>query len=184
VFHQSVFSYGTRIGVDVGHGGGAKAFTIVVSAFHPLRIGNCERLALSISSGYFDSRVDTAGGGLSIAGLSSVLLNPCRRSTSVANPSIRLFAGLGSVFINDRQLTNASLGLSAGYMLPIAVARVEVWVSPRAQSYESIRLSGKSDWRFALSTGVNVGVAGAAGVRFGLDCCEAIGVGYGLSLWF
>jgi hypothetical protein len=168
----------------VGHGGEAKAFSIIAGVSHPLRIGNCERLAFSISSGYFDSRIDTADGGLSIAGLGSLLLNPCRRSTSVANPSIRLFAGLGSVHISDRQVTDVPLGLSAGYMLPIAVARVEVWMSPRAQYYDSIRLDGRSDWRFALSTGVNVGVAGAAGVWFALDCCEDLGVGYGLSLWF
>lgn len=182
--HESAFSYGTRVSVDVGHGGEAKAFTIVASASHPLRIGNCERLAFSIASGYFDSSIDAASGGLSIAGLGSVLLNPCRRSTSVANPAIRLFAGFGSVHVGNRQLADAPLGVSAGYMLPIAVARVEIWVSPRAQYYEALKMGASSDWRFALSSGVNVGVAGAADIRFALDCCEAIGFGYGLSLWF
>jgi hypothetical protein len=168
----------------VGHGGEAKAFSIIAGVSHPLRIGNCERLAFSISSGYFDSRIDTAGGGLSIAGLGSVLLNTCRRPTSVANPAIRLFAGFGSVHVGNRQLTDVPLGVSAGYMLPIAVARVEFWVSPRAQYYEALKMGASSDWRLAISSGVNVGVAGAAGIRFALDCCEAIGFGYGLSLWF
>jgi hypothetical protein len=148
-------------------------------------VGNCKRIAVSGGAGTLNPRGDGFETDFMAGALASVLVNPCPRPNSVANPTFRAFAGTGVVWVDGRRVANVPIGLGAGYMLPLPIARVEFWATPRAEYREAIAPLGDSSWDFAVSGGIDVGIGGRAGLRAALDCCErGIGGGYGVSLWF
>jgi hypothetical protein len=184
VFFDPTDSYDTRAGIDVGHGGEAGGSAAVASASHLFRVGNCRRLAVSGGAGVLNPEGGGTDANPMAGALGSVLLNPCPSPLSVSTLTFRAFAGAGAVRIDDRTVADAPIGLAAGYMLPIAVIRVELWATPRVHYRQPLARSGDSRWDFALSSGLNLGVKGIGG-RVALDCCEdGVGMGYGLSAWF
>jgi hypothetical protein len=102
----------------------------------------------------------------------------------VSNPTIRLFTGGGLLRVGGSSVFDVPVGIGAGYMLPVPIARLELWTTPRLHYRESLA-GGGSRWDFAASLGLNVGVGAVAGLRVAADCCRGgIGGAYGLSLWF
>lgn len=183
IFFDPSYSWDTRVGIDVGHGGEADGLAVAATASHLFLTGNCKRIALSGGAGIFDPRGD-ADAAFNAGGLASVLLNPCPFPTSVANPTFRLFTGAGMVRTGGRTVANVPVGIGAGYLLEVPIGRIELWTTPRAHYRERIARPGDG-WDFAMSAGIDIGVGAVAGLRVGLDCCEGgVGGGYGLSLWF
>lgn len=184
VFFDPSYSWDTRVGIDVGHGGEADGLAVAATASHLFLTGNCKRIAVSGGAGIFDPRGD-ADPAFNAGGSASVLLNPCPFPTSVPNPTFRLFAGAGMVRTGGRSVANVPVGIAAGYLLEVPIGRIELWTTPRAHYRERIAGARSDGWDFAVSAGLDIGVGAVAGLRAGLDCCEGgVGGGYGLSLWF
>ncbi|HYH80096.1 MAG TPA: hypothetical protein VEX86_09865 [Longimicrobium sp.] len=185
VFFDPTYSYDTRAGVDVGHGGEAGGTAIAVTASRLYQTGNCKRVAVSGGVGTLNPRGGDFETHLMAGALASVLVNPCPRPTSISNPTFRVFAGAGAVHGENGTVADLPIGVGAGYMVPLAIGRIEVWATPRAHYRGSLPPLGHRGWDFAVSGGLNIGVASLGGVRAALDCCEGgVGVGYGFSLWF
>ena len=183
VFFDPTYSFDTRVGLDIGHGGEADGLALALGATHLFLTGNCKRVALSGGAGTFNPPGEP-GAGFNAGVLGSVLLNPCPFPTSIANPTLRAFAGAGLVRVDGSTAVNVPVGVGAGYLLEFPIARIELWATPRVHFRERIAAEG-STWDFAVSGGLDIGAGGIGGVRVALDCCEGgLGAGYGLSLWF
>jgi hypothetical protein len=185
VFFDPTYSFTSRIGVDIGHGGESDGFTAVASAGRLFYVGNCARLAATVMAGMWNP----PGGGfdaeLNAGAKVSYLLNPCPSAFSTPNPTFRLFAGGGLTRVGGRSVFNVPLGIGLGYMLTVPIGRIEPWVTPRLHYRESLMTPGESSWDVAVSGGINIGAGAIAGLRLSADCCEGgVGGGYGFSLWF
>jgi hypothetical protein len=184
-FFDPSYSYGTRIGLDVSDGAELGEGAWALGASHLFFVGNCPRVAISGAGGTWNPRGDAPSGKLNLGASASYLLNACPRPTSQPNPTFRLVAGAGLTRAVDRTIANLPLAAEVGYLIEIAAARVEPWAATRVHYLESPTTAGKSTWRIGVSTGLNVGLAGSAGLRFAADFGTGGGVGFGggASIW-
>jgi hypothetical protein len=170
--------------VDVGHGGEADGLAIVASASHLFYVGNCARLGVSGGLGMWNAPGGDFEEHLNAGSAVSFLLNPCPRATTVHMIPLRLMGGIGVAVVDGQEIFNIPLGVGIGFRHPgLPVGRLEPWVTPRVHYREYPE--GDSEWDFAFSAGVTIGLGGVVGARLALDCCEGgVGGGYGFSKWF
>jgi len=189
VFQESHYSYDVRLGVDYGHGGEAGGSTISGGLSRILPIGFCHSVSVTAAAGVWNRPGGEFETDLTAGLLATVLLNPifdpCNGILKSDPLTFRAFVGAGIVDTDLGAVYHAPFGVSAAYLLPIAFARIEPWVTPRVHYRESLLVIGESSWDPAFSVGLNVGLGAMGGVRVALDCCEGgAGGAYGFSLWF
>lgn len=176
VYHAPDYGHRYTITMDYGHSGEADGQTIIWGINYAVA-KSYPRFLVGAGLGIWDPRVGNTHSKFSFGGTAAVRVWPAPSPLS-----IRLQSGFGIHWTEGDEVKSIPIGAGIGFVLPIPVAKLEFWATPRAQ-YRSA--GGNSDWNFCSSFGINIGVAGQGGFRIALDLCDGeVGFGYGFALWF